>query len=100
MQPCPQCNRGTCIAVTTQNKTTTREHQGLLLWIVTAPWRVIKWIFRFGVAGKKTEFHKQTHWHCTSCGHQFPQVAPATAVPLPAELPPDVEEPTDGDSEE
>ena len=94
---CKSCNKGTCILVTRQNKVKHREHQGLLLWIVTAPWRLLKFIFRFGVAGSKTEYHKQTHWKCNYCGHTFEDTPPPSAeipgIPSqPVQVP--VQEPT------
>jgi len=70
---CTKCNKGTTIKVTTQNRAHGKhtERRGLLVWIITLPWRVIRWIFRFGVKSQKETFHKETVWRCNYCGETW-----------------------------
>lgn len=81
---CTKCNKGSCILVTTQmkNDKRVREHQGLFMWIITAPVRWFKFIFRYGVAGRRETYQKENVWRCNYCSHMLPQTfnAPVASV--------------------
>jgi len=71
---CPKCKKDTCVLVTTEAKTKTKDYKGLLLWIFLFPFMLIRWFWRYLIRGsRKTKFHKSQHWHCNYCNHDFPQ---------------------------
>lgn len=69
---CPKCKKGTCVLVTKENKKTTRDRKGIILWILLFPFMLIRWLFR-AAFGRKQKYHKTQHWHCNYCNHDFPQ---------------------------
>ena len=72
MSKCPKCNNATVIQVTTQNKSnTTRERRGLVVAIVTFPFRLLKWMFGWLFIGREETYHKETFWRCNFCGEKF-----------------------------
>jgi len=68
---CKQCNRGTAIKVTAHNQKSNVERRGFLIWVITLPWRIIRWLFRFGVKSERETYHKETFWRCNYCGESF-----------------------------
>jgi len=68
---CTKCGKGTCMRITKQNKAKIRERRGFLVWLVTLPLRILRWIFRFGVMNESETYHKETFWRCNYCGHKF-----------------------------
>ena len=64
---CEKCNKGTMILVTTQNKRRTRERRGLIVAIITAPFRLIRWFYRMLFIGQEQEYEKKMYWLCNYC---------------------------------
>ena len=72
MNTCPKCNNSTVIKVTTQNKSKrTRERRGLVWAILTAPFRLIRWFYRYLFLGSEQQYHKETKWRCNNCAHMW-----------------------------
>ena len=68
---CPKCGKDTCVKVTEQNKKKVKEKKGLfhlIIYIITFPFYGL-WRLLFGK--KKTNYHKEMHWNCRYCGHNF-----------------------------
>ena len=79
--PCEKCRHGTMFLVTTQNKRRTQERRGLIVWIVTLPFRMIAWLYNYLFIGRDEEYHKETFWRCNYCGHTAPhQLQPRDAM--------------------
>jgi len=55
--------------VTTQNKRRAQERRGLIIWIITLPFRMIAWLYNYLFIGRDEEYHKETFWRCNYCGH-------------------------------
>ena len=69
---CKECGKGTTVRVTTQKSTGSYvERRGFLPWLIFLPWRILKWLFRFGVQSEKETPHKETMWRCNYCGQSF-----------------------------
>jgi len=54
--------------VTTQNKKRTQERRGLIIWIVTLPFRMIGWLWRYLFTGRDEKYNKEQFWKCNYCG--------------------------------
>jgi len=71
---CKQCNKGTCVLVTTHNEQTrVRERRGIFISILLLPVSLLRWIFRHGVKGGHEQYNKETKWKCNYCGAFFEQ---------------------------
>ena len=57
--------------MTARNSRSRQETRGLLVWIITLPVRIFKWIFRIGVVGRRETSHKKMFWKCNYCGATF-----------------------------
>ncbi|MCL2570287.1 MAG: hypothetical protein FWE16_03720 [Firmicutes bacterium] len=83
---CKQCNKGTCILITQQNNTRTRERRGFLVWLITLPIRIFRWLFRFGVQSQHQDYGATTVWRCNYCGQTTPQEFPEQSMAQSTEL--------------
>ena len=66
--PCEKCRRGNMILVTTQNKRRTQERRGLIVWILTLPFRMVAWVFNYFFTGRDEVYQKEQFWRCNYCG--------------------------------
>ena len=69
---CPKCQKGTCVLVTTQNKTRVKERHGLLYYAFAILLFPIWLVWRLLFGRKKETYYKEMNWNCRYCGHKFP----------------------------
>lgn len=85
MRKCPKCDNSTVMKITAQNPSgSQRERRGFLVWLITLPWRALKWLFRFGVRSDHETYNKPTMWRCNYCTHTWDNEKLEDA-PAPAE---------------
>ena len=72
MLHCPKCSNSTVVKVTTQNKhKRTRERRGLIIAILTAPFRLIRWLWRLLFIGREARYYKEVVNRCNYCSHTW-----------------------------
>jgi len=71
--------------VTTQNKARTRERRGLIIGILTLPFRLVRWLYRALFLGREQRYHRETYWRCNYCAHTFKDGKEDTAESLMAD---------------
>ena len=73
---CPKCTQRAVIKVTQSKGNANpdkpvRERRGAIVAIITAPFRAIAWLFRYGFRSQKETYFKETAWRCNSCGNMW-----------------------------
>ena len=64
---CAKCERGNMVLVTSKQKKRTQERRGFIIWFITLPFRMIRWLYNYLFIGRDETYQKTQHWHCTYC---------------------------------